>query len=82
MMTSFYQSKRSANKHCTVEGRWGIFVDENLTVVLPPKSGRKYYNTNSYIFGLTLITHMIISLELGPPVLSSNLLCQFQMASN
>ena len=53
-MGSFHQSKRSGNKWCAVQVRWGIFI-ENLTYCFIPKSGRKYSHTNSYNSAMTVI---------------------------
>ena len=51
----FQQSKRSDNKQHIVKTGWGIFI-ENLTVLFIPKSGRKYFYTNSYNFVMTVIS--------------------------
>ena len=48
-MASLQQSKRSGKKWCTMEVRWGIFI-ENLTVFLLLTSDREYSFTNSYNF--------------------------------
>ena len=45
-MGSFRHSKPSVSKRCTAEVKCGIFI-ENLTVFFIPKSGRKYFHTNS-----------------------------------
>ena len=53
-MVSIQHSKRSDSKQCTVEVRWGIFI-ENLTIFFNPQSSCKYSQTNSYNFAMTLI---------------------------
>ena len=47
-MASFQHSKRSSNKKCTVEVRWGIFI-ENLTVFLLPYYAR--WSSHSWSLG-------------------------------
>ena len=54
-MGSFQHKKGSGNKRCTVEVRWGIFI-ENLTYFFIAESGRKYFHKNSYNFSMTLIS--------------------------
>ena len=54
-MGSFQHSKWSDNKRCTVEVKWGIFI-ENWLYFFIHKSVRKHSHTNSYNFAMTLIS--------------------------
>ena len=54
-MGSFQHSKWSDNKRCTVEVKWGIFI-ENWLYFFIHKSVRKNSHTNSYNFAMTLIS--------------------------
>ena len=48
-MASLHQSKWSDKKQCTVEVRWSIFFMAEIYCFFIPKSGCKYFHSNSYI---------------------------------
>ena len=67
-MGSFQHSKRSDSKRCTVEVRWGCFI-ENLTIFFFLRAVVKIPSQTLIISPWLLLCKMIISqLELRPPV--------------